>query len=382
MTESNVPDLRIVPPPFESSLTDLIIELDVLRKKTPFGTTPQFIFSQLKNIFHMLESLASARIEGNNTTLADYIESKIDAGPVVSSDLREIRNMEECLAFIDQHVGDSAINRAFVSELHKMTVRELPSPPTGEGDKTPGAYRPGNVTIRNSSHIPPDTSTVPTFMDELFEFVRTQHESKYDLLKVAIAHHRFVWIHPFTNGNGRVVRLLTYAMLIKFGFAVDKGRILNPAAVFCHDRTEYYDNLALADTGTDENVLTWCEYVLKGLKTEIEKIDNLLDYSFLRARILLPAVEYAHERQFITKTEAGVLKRTVDRTRVKAGDLSDIVSSPYKSETSRIIRRLKEKKMLVSLPDSSRKYTISFNNSFLLRAIIKLLSDEGFVTVR
>lgn len=382
MPDTANPELRIVQPPFESSLTDLIIDLDVLRKKTPHGTTPQFIFSQLKNIFHMLESLASARIEGNNTTLADYVESRIEARSDIGSNLREIRNMEECLAFIDEHIGKSIIDRAFVSELHKMTVRQLPPPPVGEGDKTPGIYRRGNVTIRNSPHIPPDTSTVPAFMDELFEFIRTKHESKYDLLKVAIAHHRFVWVHPFTNGNGRVVRLLTYAMLIKYGFAVDKGRILNPAAVFCHDRMEYYDKLALADTGTDENILTWCEYVLKGLKTEIKKIDNLLDYSFLKKGILLPAIEYALDRQFITRIEAGVLKRTVEMTIVKAGDLADIVASQHDSERSRIIHRLKEKKMLNSLPDSPRKYTISFNNNFLLRAIIKLLSDEGFVSVR
>jgi Fic family protein len=36
---------------------------------------------------------------------------------------------------------------------------------------------------------------------------------KYDLMKVALARHRFAWLHPFSNGNGRVVRLLTYAML-------------------------------------------------------------------------------------------------------------------------------------------------------------------------
>ena len=44
---------------------------------------------------------------------------------------------------------------------------------------------------------------------------------KYDLLKVAIAHHRFVWVHPFSNGNGRTVRLFTYAMLVKLGFNVN-----------------------------------------------------------------------------------------------------------------------------------------------------------------
>jgi hypothetical protein len=44
-----------------------------------------------------------------------------------------------------------------------------------------------------------------------------------DFIKVALSHHRFGWIHPFRNGNGRVVRLLTYLLLIKYGFNVKTG---------------------------------------------------------------------------------------------------------------------------------------------------------------
>ena len=47
-------------------------------------------------------------------------------------------------------------------------------------------------------------------MEELVAFINRRDPPKYDLMKVAIAHHRFGWIHPFSNGNGRVVRLLTY----------------------------------------------------------------------------------------------------------------------------------------------------------------------------
>ncbi len=59
-------------------------------------------------------------------------------------------------------------------------------------------------------------------MEELIDFIENYEKDKrwYDFLKIAIAHHRFVRIHPFQNGNGRMVRLLTYAMLIKYGFDV------------------------------------------------------------------------------------------------------------------------------------------------------------------
>lgn len=60
-------------------------------------------------------------------------------------------------------------------------------------------------------------------MQELTAFINAADPPKYDLIKVALAHHRFGWIHPFGNGNGRVVRLLTYSLLINYGFNVQTG---------------------------------------------------------------------------------------------------------------------------------------------------------------
>lgn len=57
-------DLEIVIPEFVSDLTDLILALDSLRNKPLQGTTKPAIFFQLKRIFHILESVGSARIEG------------------------------------------------------------------------------------------------------------------------------------------------------------------------------------------------------------------------------------------------------------------------------------------------------------------------------
>ncbi len=88
---------------------------------------------------------------------------------------------------------------------------------------------------------------VDGYMDELIDFVTREDDPRYDLIKIAIAHHRFVWIHPFTNGNGRTVRLFTYALLMKYGFRVETAqRILNPTAVFCNDREQYYNKLRRA----------------------------------------------------------------------------------------------------------------------------------------
>ncbi|MDH4233096.1 MAG: Fic family protein [Nitrospirota bacterium] len=375
-------DLQLVVPDFASTLTDLIIELDYLRRKQLGGSTIPIVFFQLKHIFHTLESIGSARIEGNNTTILEYIENKIAPTQAANQGIREIENMEKVMSFIDDHVKDVTFNRAFVSELHKKVVEGLKPPPDGEGDLTPGLYRTKSVSINKSVHRPPEAIHVESYMDELFDFINREDESKYDLLKVAIAHHRFLWIHPFTNGNGRTVRLLTYAMLVKEGFNVDVGRILNPTAVFCSSRKNYYRYLSLADTGKDKGILSWCEYVLKGLRDEIEKIDRLLNYDYLKEEILLPAIRYSNERKFVTDIEARILKIAIEKQVMQAADLKNIFEGKKPSEISRNIARLKEKKMLMPIEEGTRKYVIRFDNNFLLRGIIKLLSDKNFLPIK
>ncbi len=375
-------NLKLVEPTFDSTLTDLIIELDHLRKKQLGGSTHPKVFFQLKHIFHTLESIGSARIEGNNTTIAEYIETKLSDVKVVTPSILEIQNIEKAMAFIEENVNDYPINRAFLSEMHKKIVDGLLPPPNGEGDSTPGVYRKVNLKINKSSHKPPEWLAVEDYMNELLEFVNKDDSPKYDLLKTAIAHHRFVWIHPFGNGNGRTVRLFTYAMLVKAGFNVNVGRIINPTAVFCSNRNDYYKFLSEADEGTVEGLTSWIEYVLKGLKDEIEKIDKLSDYNFLRKEILLPSIHHSLERKFITDVETKILKRVVDKQVISASDIKDIFPGKADAEVSRQIRKLIDRKMLIPEKEGTRKYVLRFDNSYLIRSIIKQLGDKGFLPVR
>ncbi|NPV11793.1 MAG: Fic family protein [Ignavibacteria bacterium] len=375
-------DLRLIDPPFGSNLNTLILELDYLRRKPLGGTTHPGIFSQLKEIFHTLESIGSARIEGNRTTIAEYVERKIEGRKTKEEKFLEIENNENALDFIEKNIENSEINRLFLSELHKIITQNLTPPPQGEGSRNPGDYRKNNVTIAHSSHLPPDASTVPAYMDELFDFINRQDPPQYDLLKVALAHHRFAWIHPFDNGNGRVVRLLTYAMLIKYGFKVNiGGRIINPTAVFCSDREKYYHFLSIADQGDDKSLLNWCEYVLSGLKKEINKIDRLLDYNYLNQKILLPALDFALERKYITENEYKVLLVAAKKQVIQAGDLKSLFPNKLPAEISRIIRRLREKRMLQPENRNTRKYILKFENNFLLRGIIEMLDKENFLPI-
>lgn len=378
MPTFNHHNLALLNPSFDSPLVDVLTELEHLRRLRLGGSSPPQVFFQLKHIFHMLESLGSARIEGNHTTLADYVESKLEGTRQTPTDqLREMENIEAAMAYIEERVksGD-ALTEHFIRELHVLAVQALER----EGDATPGAYRQTQVHIAQSEHLPPEFIQVPHYMQELVAFINENHPPKYDLIKVALAHHRFGWIHPFGNGNGRVVRLLTYALMIKYGFNVQVGgRVLNPTAVFCNDRDQYYAMLSRADTGTAEGLEAWCVYVLEGVLVELRKVDRLADFDYLGSKILAPALAYAKERQLITGQEASVLQIAAKSGVAKAADLSAAMPAMSSAQRTYLIKKLVERKMLQPIKDGARQYTIGFSNNYLMRGIIRALSDEGFI---
>lgn len=375
-------ELRLLNPRFSSPLLDVLTDLEHLRRLEIKGSTPLAVFSQLKTIFHLLESLASARIEGNHTTLADYIDTKVAEGAASGpreDAIREVLNIEQAMTAIETGVrpGDD-MGEHFLRGLHALAVDSLQR----EGDRHPGAYRPGPVRIAQSAHVPPQAAQVPGYMRELVDFVNRADPSKYDLMKVALAHHRFAWVHPFGNGNGRVGRLFTYALLVKYGFRVsaEEGRLLNPAAVFCADREKYYAMLSLADQGSDEALEAWCTYVLGGIRDELGKVDRLADHGHLVADILAPALRHARQRQFITGQEEAILLVAAKGGIVKSADLGQAMPGMNAAQRTYQIRKLVQAGMLRPLHAEARQYTLGFSNNLLLRSVIQALTDRGFIS--
>ncbi len=372
--------LILYKPEWDSELAQVILELEKLRVKNLGGKVPPYIFFQLKNIFQIMESLGSARIEGNNTTLSEFVEKIIEKVPENTQDdaLKEIFNIERAISFIEENISTGIeINKSMILEIHKILVEGL----YREGSRNPGRFRNINVSIKNSDHTPPENVLIPQYIDELLEFINKPTSPQNDLLITALAHHRMAWIHPFDNGNGRVVRMFTYAMLIKQDFKVKNGRILNPTAIFCINREKYYDMLSKADTGTSEGVLDWCLYVLKGLKEEIEKIDKLLDITYMTNEILLPALRFSLERKHITDREFDILSSLVKKSdmSLRPVDLQSVIGQESSVQRSRIIKKLREKDMLYPVPGKARIYTIGFANNYLLRGIFHILEKNGFV---
>ena len=374
--------IDIPDPDFSSELSTTILDLEKLRTKVLGGEIPPYIFFQLKDIFQILETLGSARIEGNNTTLSEYVERIIEHRVKKDEKQREVENIDNAISFIEENTDTNTVfNRMYISELHKIVTKDLTIPPSGEGSVNPGSLRRHNVSIKMSNHAPPDVSVLQEHFDSFVDFINNPRKEQYQLLMVAIAHHRFAYIHPFDNGNGRMGRLLNYALLIKLGFQVKNGRIINPSSVFYTDRHKYYDMLGKADSLTNDDILTWAEYFLLGLKNEIEKIDSLLSQKYVTEKILVPAINFALEMENITEREYKILKYLVEKKdmAMKSEELN-VLGIENSVTKSRIMARLKEKKIITSIKPDGRIYTIQFANNYLLRGVIKALQEEGFVS--
>lgn len=366
--------------PFDSDLTRAVIELERERANLNKGTTPHEIFLQLKDLFQLLTSIMSARIEGNRTSILDAVSGaarlRNSSAPIELNDgVEEILNIQRAVDFIDQKVGSSPIDHLFIRELHRIVVSGL----SREGDRTPGAYRLGEVSIGRSSHRPPWPADVPDCMSSLIAFIGEGVEPQMQLLQTAIAHHRFLWIHPFGNGNGRTARLLTYAMLVKQGYTSGTDyRAVNPTAVFGSDRQGYYDNLEAADSLSNDGMVAWCTYVLSGLNTDLKKLGRLTDRDFVTDELLIPAVERLRSAGGLTSGEAAALGIAARKTIVKAGDLEQAFpGSP--STRSQAIRRLTDRALLGATAPGARTYQLIFAPNELTVHLVNRLNFAGLL---
>lgn len=375
---------RIPHPKFDSPIVEHVVVLSELRSAVLTGSVLPEHFFQLKRIFQFLESLQSARIEGNRTTIEEFVEEQINGDTGQSESIREIQNLEDAVIYLEEafkRAPTREIDHSLICELHRITVKNLRDPRSGgEGDDTPGRYRSKSVKIVGADHKPPPPWDVEAEMNELVLFINQQIPLQMELLRIAIAHHHLTYIHPFTNGNGRVARLLTYGMLIKAGYRVDVGRILNPTAVFVHDRKAYMKALQHADEGSDTNLLDFCEYVLGGLRLVFEKVHQLTNAGYVETQIMLPSFDLAVQRAILSPMERRVVEDLWRNQICESKHFSRWYPQKKGASLSQEIAHWKRRKLIRPYPtNSSRKYIVELEHGPLLRCIIHVLHQQGFL---
>ena len=356
---------------FGSPVTTLLFKLERMRGMALSGSTPREWFFQLKDSFQLFEAIGSSRIEGNNTTVLDYVtKDELPPEMKMREGFAEIGNLEKALQFIED--STAPIDESFICELQKMAVEGL----TREGDDNAGAYRDTPIRIAGASHEPPEADSVPSFMRELVKFIQKDCEQQYDLLKVCVVHHQLVWIHPCRNGNGRTARLLTYAMIVRL-FGVRQSRLFNPTAVFCSDRNRYYEMLKIADSGNNDAKIQWCQFVLQGLLDELTKAEKLTNVNYVKDFILKPVLQDALRKGQITKDESAALHIALETPVFQASDLSSIWTDAF--ARSRNVRKLLNAGLIAPIKEGARKYYLKFTNGPLMVSLMFVMSNQRFL---
>jgi len=109
-----------------------------------------------------------------------------------------------------------------------------------------GVWRPGAVKISGSGHARPDAWEVPERVEELCDYVNDMWTEKSPLHLASYVMWRLNWIHPFTDGNGRTSRAVSYLVLCIRLRMLLPGRTAIPQQIE-QEKTPYYKALEAAD---------------------------------------------------------------------------------------------------------------------------------------
>jgi Fic family protein len=183
-------------------------------------------------------SYHSNAIEGNTLTLNETQVVIRDGITVKGKSLREhleAVNHHEAIGLVERLAGSSGpITLSNVLDIHRIVLLVI------ERDYA-GRFRNGSVRINGANFLPPNALKVPVMMEEWENFVNHSAPSLHPAIAVAVLHHRFVWIHPFFDGNGRTARLVMNLYLMRLGFP--------PAIILKQDRQKYFNALQQTNNG-------------------------------------------------------------------------------------------------------------------------------------
>ena len=140
-------------------------------------------------------------------------------------------------------------------------------------------------------HVPPIPESIPRFLERYEEAYAPRRAWDEEILKIACAHQRLAWIHPFSDGNGRAARLVTHAAL----FPVTGG-LWSVCRSLARRRDEYYARLEDADEPrrgdldgqgnlSEEGLRHWSAFFLDVCDDQVSFMSRMLDLDEMKTRI-------------------------------------------------------------------------------------------------
>ena len=201
---------------------------------------------------------SSLKIEANSLSMGevkDVIDGRIVLGP--EGEIQEVKNAYEAYELIS------------ILDPYKLTdLKKVHGVMTKMLQLESGSFRHGDVGVFNGDQcifMAPPPNLVPGLMSDLFSWMRKNQKKIHPLIMSGIFHYEFVFIHPFSDGNGRMVRLWHTLILSKWKPVFEYIPIESQIEKF---QDEYYK--AIADCHTNGSSDVFIEFIL-------EHINNILD---------------------------------------------------------------------------------------------------------
>ena len=266
-----------------STFDRLYDKMAILKQSRPL---PNIALLKIKESLSVEWTYNSNSIEGNTLTLQETQMVLQEGITVKGKSLREhfeAKNHEKAINYLFSIVDDSYEIRAIdILSLHSLVLNMI------EEDYA-GRIRNGGVRISGANFIPPNANKVPDLLDELVDFVINNPLQLNDIELATIFHHKFVWIHPFFDGNGRTVRLAMNLILMRKGFP--------PAIILSNDRKKYYDALNQANKGNYQKLmLLMSQAQERTLNIYLSSLpDNDYDFQEISSIVSEPSTPYGQE---------------------------------------------------------------------------------------
>ena len=233
-------------------LTELAIELAAqsagFRRSLPAG-----ILTAISDLVRAMNCYYSNLIDGHDTHPID-IERALKNDYSANAEKRNLQIEARAHISVQQWIDAGGLQGRAASiegicEIHKRFTSLLPDALLWSEDSetnerlrvTPGALR--NRDVKAGYHVPISPGALPRFL-ERFEQAYSGLGKAETIVAAAAAHHRLLWIHPFLDGNGRVARLMSYAMLLE---ALDTKGVWSIARGLARNVRSYKNHLAECD---------------------------------------------------------------------------------------------------------------------------------------
>jgi Fic family protein len=347
---------------YRGMLTDLAI--DLTQKSAGFRhSLPESLLASLADLVRAMNCYYSNLIEGHYTHPVD-IEHALKNEYSEDARKRDLQREAAAHIAVQKWIDDGGLKgRAAtthgIREVHRRFCELLPDdllwvedPDTKE--RVPvvaDELRRKDVVV--GAHIAISPGAVPRFLDR-FEQVYARLNKTDSIVGAAAAHHRLLWIHPFVDGNGRVARLMSHAMMLD---TLDTGAVWSVARGLARNIDSYKRYLASCDLPrrndldgrgnlSEESLAGFTEFFLRTCIDQVEFMQGLMQPDRLRARIVVWAEEEIRLKKLPPRS-GNILEAVLYRGELPRADAPSVVGTADR-QASRVVSALIERGVLVS----------------------------------